>query len=156
MAFRILHWLSRCILCVVFVYSGYVKLQSKLQFAAAIAGYQLVPTKLILPLADYLPWFEILLGILLLTGWKIRYVSLAATALLLLFTTVLIVTYARGIEADCGCFGFGDKISPLTIARDALFLLPAVFLSVENRIKPQRRDAAGQDAEQPATGNNSL
>src|SRR5437867_4240724 len=146
MAFRILHWLSRFIVTAVFVYSGYVKLQSKLQFAAAIAGYQLVPTRLILPLADYLPWFEISLGILLLTGWKIRYVALAATALLLLFTTVLIVTYARGIEADCGCFGFGDKISALTIGRDALFLLPALFLSVENRISP-RHGSAGQEAE---------
>jgi uncharacterized membrane protein YphA (DoxX/SURF4 family) len=139
MAFRILHWLCRCLIAAVFVYSGYLKLRSELQFAAAIAGYQLVPAALILPLAEYLPWLEISLGILLLTGWKIRYVSLAAAALLLLFTTVLTITYARGIEADCGCFGFGEKISPLTIARDALFLLPAVFLSVEKRISPLRR-----------------
>jgi putative oxidoreductase len=133
-ALRILHWSCRIILAGIFIYSGYIKLQSPLQFASAIAGYKLVPAPLLLPLADYLPWVEVALGVLFLVGWKLRYVSLGASALLLAFIAILTVTYLRGIEADCGCFGFGDKISPLTIARDALILLPALFLAAEAKI----------------------
>jgi len=132
---RILHWACRLILAGVFVYSGYIKVQSPLEFASAIAGYKLVPDAYIFPLATYLPWLEIGLGALLLIGWKLRYVALGAAALLLCFTVILTVTYARGIDADCGCFGFGQKISPLTIARDMLILLPALLLIFESRLK---------------------
>lgn len=131
--FRILHWLCRLALAGIFVYSGYVKLDSPLQFAAAIAGYKLVPDSLIPPLVDYLPWVEIVLGILLLVGWQLRYVSIGASALLLCFIAILTITYMRGIDADCGCFGFGDRISPRTIARDVLILLPALYLIFDAR-----------------------
>ena len=132
---RILHWVCRVVLGGIFVYSGYIKLQSPLQFASALTGYKLLPDSLIFPMATYLPWVEVALGVLLLSGWKIRYVSIGASLLLLGFTTILTVTYLRGIQADCGCFGFGHKISPLTIARDLLMLLPAIPLIFEARLK---------------------
>ncbi len=134
-ALRILHWSCRIILAGIFIYSGYIKLESPLQFAAAITGYKLVPDSLVYPLANYLPWVEIALGVLLLAGWKLRYVAMGASTLLLAFISILTVTYLRGIDADCGCFGFGDKISMKTIARDFLILLPAVFLIAEARLR---------------------
>ncbi len=132
---RILHWVSRLSLAGVFIYSGYIKYRSPLEFASAITGYKLVPDSLIFPLASYLPWVEMALGLLLLIGWKIRTVALGAAALLAGFTVILTVTYLRGIEADCGCFGFGQKITPLTIARDMLILIPALLLIFEARLK---------------------
>jgi len=135
LALRILHWVCRLSLAGIFIYSGYIKVKSPLQFSAAIVGYKLVPDALVLPLATYLPWLEIGLGALLVTGWKIRYVATGSAALLLTFTVILTVTYLRGIEADCGCFGFGDRISPRTIARDLTILLPAIFLIFERRFK---------------------
>ncbi len=130
MIMRILHWLCRIILSGIFLYTGYIKLRSPLQFAAVLAGYQLFPDSLILPMADYFPWVEIALGVLLLAGWKIRYVAVAACALLASFLTVLSITYFRGIDANCGCFSFEDRISPLTLGRDTLILLPALFLAL--------------------------
>lgn len=130
-----LHWICRSVLAGVFIYSGYVKAQATLQFAVAITGYQLIPEALVFPIAQYFPWIEIALGLLILTGWKIRYVAGAAAALLLFFIALLSVTYARGIEADCGCFGFGEPISPLTLVRDSLLLLPALFLFLEKRLR---------------------
>lgn len=130
MLLRILHWLSRCILAGIFLYTGYIKIRSPLQFAAVLSGYQLFPDSLILPLTDYFPWIEIALGVLLLIGWKIRYVAIAACALLAAFLTVLTITYFRGIEANCGCFSFDDRISLLTLGRDTLILVPALFLAI--------------------------
>ncbi|MGA2262202.1 MAG: MauE/DoxX family redox-associated membrane protein [Acidobacteriota bacterium] len=135
MAFRILHWVSRVILAGIFFYSGYVKLQSPLQFAADLTAYQLFPESLIFPIITYLPWVEITLGALLLVGWQMRYFAACTVGLLSMFMVILAVTYFRGIQADCGCFGPGDRISPLTIARDASFLVPAIFLAAETRIR---------------------
>jgi uncharacterized membrane protein YphA (DoxX/SURF4 family) len=135
MGLLILRWVCLIILAAVFLYSGYSKMQSTLQFAAVLAQYQLVPTSLVLPFATYLPWAEIALGLFLLAGLKPRLAASAAAALLLMFIVAMTVTYLRGIEADCGCFGIGEKISPRTIARDALLLVPAMFLLAEPRIR---------------------
>jgi uncharacterized membrane protein YphA (DoxX/SURF4 family) len=126
----------------VFIYSGYSKLTPghifdvPLQFMVAISGYKLpIPDRLILPIATYLPWVEIALGLAILIGWKIRYFAGALTALLLFFIVILTITYARGIEANCGCFGLGEKISWKTILRDSSFLLPTLYLLLENRFR---------------------
>jgi len=135
MIFKLLHWLCRLTLAGVFIYSGYIKVKAPLQFAVAISGYQLVPENLVFPLAQYLPWIEIALGVAILIGWKIRHFSAATAALLLFFIVILTITYMRGIEANCGCFGMDDPISPLTILRDGIFLVPALYLAFEDKIR---------------------
>ena len=91
----------------------------------------MVPENLVFPMARTLPWVEIVLGLVILAGWKMRYFSAAAAALLLFFIAVLAITISRGIEANCGCFGLDERISPLTILRDSLFLIPALYLMFE-------------------------
>lgn len=139
MILKLLGWLTRLFLAGVFIYTGYIKLAAPLQFAAALTGYQLLPENLIWPVANYFPWIEIVLGAALLIGWKIRYFSLGAVGLLLFFTALLLVTYFRGINANCGCFSFDDPISLKTILRDSLLLIPAAFLAAESHIRSRRR-----------------
>ncbi|MGD0310400.1 MAG: MauE/DoxX family redox-associated membrane protein [Acidobacteriota bacterium] len=136
--FRILHWVCRIGLGSTFLYTGYIKLDSPLQFAAILYGYQLFPTSLILPLSEYFPWFEIALGVLLLTGWKMRCAAIAASGLLATFIGMLTLTYLRGSDANCGCFSFDDRITPLTIARDGLIILPALYLAAESFLQRHR------------------
>ncbi len=126
----ILHWLFRFILAGIFIYSGYIKAESPLLFEAVLYTYDLFPNAYIPIIARYFPWFEMALGLLLLIGfrWKIRYLAGASSALLLFFIVILTITYLRGIEVDCGCFSFEDRISPKTIARDSLMLIPALYL----------------------------
>lgn len=129
----VLSWASRVALGIIFLYGGYTKIEAELQFASAIAQYRLLPDRFILPVATYLPWVEIGLGLLILTAWKTRWVAGFAAGLLSFFIVILTITYLRGIEANCGCFGVGEPISPLTIARDSLFLAPAIYLVVAAR-----------------------
>ncbi len=126
----ILHWLFRFILAGIFLYSGYIKWESPLLFEAVLYGYDLFPNEYVPAMARFFPWVEMGLGLALLIGfrWKIRYLAGAATLLLLFFIAILTITYVRGIEADCGCFSFDDPISPYTIARDSLMLIPALYL----------------------------
>jgi len=139
MTLKIIHWLCRLTLAGIFFYTGYIKIQATLQFAVTLSGYQLIPEQFIFPIATYFPWIEILLGVGLLIGWKIRYFAAAATALLLLFSLLLAITYFRGIEANCGCFSFDDPISPITILRDGIIVLPAIYLLLEDRIRARFR-----------------
>jgi uncharacterized membrane protein YphA (DoxX/SURF4 family) len=145
---HILHWLSRCILAGIFIYTGYIKSDlahfdefpaRTLKFSVAIAKYKLVPEKLDWPIATYLPIFEIALGIWILSGWKIRSSAMTGAALLLFFIALLSRTYALGIEADCGCgFGEDEPISPQAIARDSLMLIPALYLSITGPLLGRR------------------
>jgi putative oxidoreductase len=141
-ALRILHWLCRIILAVVFIYSGYVKVRATLQFAVAITGYKIVPEQFIYPVAQYFPWVEIALGLFILGGWKVRWSSIAAAGLMLFFIVLLSITLFRGIDTNCGCFGFGDPITWKTIARDGSFLIPALYLAYESWIRKGSKKVA--------------
>lgn len=138
---RILHWASRLILAGIFLYSGYVKIQEPLQFAASLMAYQLLPATWIYPVAQYFPWAEVALAVWLLSGFQIRFAAAATIGLILFFIVILTITYGRGIEADCGCFGSGEPISPLTLVRDSLFLLPALFLAFESKLHKRTANA---------------
>jgi hypothetical protein len=77
-----------------------------------------------------LPWFELALGVVLISGLALRYASLAAAALLGVFFTLMIVSYARGLTIDCGCFGPGEALGPKTLLRDGTLLSLAIVLAV--------------------------
>ncbi len=119
----------RVVLGAVFVYAAYTKLrQSWLLFALSIDSYQLLPQWAVLTLARTLPWLELALGITLVAGVRLRYTSIAATAILLLFFSVMVVSYVRGAGIDCGCFGVGEALSAKTLARDGILLAGAIAL----------------------------
>jgi uncharacterized membrane protein YphA (DoxX/SURF4 family) len=142
----ILHWLSRFVLAGIFLYSGYVKWESPLIFEAVLYTYDLFPQTLIPLIVRYFPWAEMALGLALLVGFGrgVRYLAAASALLLLFFIVILSVTYFRGIEADCGCFGSGDPISPKTLARDSLMLVPALYLLLVGPLIRRRREAANR------------
>ena len=133
-------------------YTGYIKIQSPLQFAVTMAGYDLFPEAVIPFFTQWFPWVEIALGVFLLIGWKMHYVAAATTALLLFFTVIISITYFRGIDANCGCFDFDSRISPLTILRDSIILIPALYLLFERQIHLwfERRKSAKTDEPQSA------
>jgi uncharacterized membrane protein YphA (DoxX/SURF4 family) len=124
----------RLVLGAVFIYAGYAKLrQSWLLFALSIDSFQLLPEWAVYTLARTLPWLELALGILLMTGIWLRHLSIAAAAILALFFTVMAVSYFGGAGIDCGCFGTGDPLSLKTLVRDGVLLAGAVWLVLLTR-----------------------
>ena len=121
----------RVALAVVFIYAAWSKLrQPWLLFAMAIDAYGVLPQWAVTTLARALPWLELALGILLLTGFCLRHTAIAASALLALFFAVMLRSYAKGLQIDCACFGFGEAISLKTLLRDGLLVLSSVVLTV--------------------------
>ena len=120
----------RVLLAAVFLYAAYSKLrQSWLLFAMAIDAYGLLPQWAVMTLARVLPWCELVLGILLLTGFWLRQAAIAASALLVVFFAVMLRSYAKGLQINCACFGLGEAISLKTLVRDAALLLSSVALT---------------------------
>ena len=128
----ILQWLARLFLAGLFLYAGYMKLQNPFLFEMAVDSYQLLPATAVIIVARTLPWLEIALGLLLLAGWKLHYFATFTALLLGFFLALMAIAYSRGIEATCGCFGFGEQVSPRTLARDTALFAIAVYLAAHS------------------------
>ena len=81
----------------------------------SIDAYRMLPQWAVLALARSLPWIELAIGILLVAGLALRYVSIAGAAILSVFFCVMALAHAQGLGIDCGCFGPGDKLSGWTL-----------------------------------------
>ena len=127
----------RVLLGAVFAYAAYTKLrQPLLIFAMAIDSYRLLPEQAAVALAYTIPWCELALGVLLVAGVWLRYTSWTAAAMLGFFFTMMVIAYARGLGIDCGCFGVGEALGPVTLARDGALVAAAIALAILVRRRP--------------------
>ena len=134
---RVIILAARLILGGVFVFASIDKILHPAAFAEAVYNYQILPDNLINLTAIVLPWLELVLGSLLIIGVWLPGSVLVSNLLLLTFIGVLIYNTSRGLDIHCGCFSTEPSEDPLsiwTIARDAVFLVPAVYLLFANRI----------------------
>ena len=121
----------RVALAIVFLYAAYMKLREPwLMFAMSIDAYQILPEWAALTLGRILPWLELALGLLLATGFGLRYSAAAASIMLAGFFAVMVRAYVMGMKIDCACFGLGDVIGPRTLVRDGVLLVLSVGLTV--------------------------
>lgn len=115
----------RWCLGIIFLYAGYVKANDPQGFAQAIYNYRLLPEWMINPMAIFLPWVELLVGISLLLGIWIDGASLVASGLLAIFAGALGISLARGLDIACGCFSTqssSDSITWLHLFRDVALM----------------------------------
>lgn len=128
---RVVLLLLRAVVGAVFVYAAYTKLrQPWLMFAMSIDAYGVLSEWAVLTVARTLPWCELGVGVLVLTGFALRYASAAAAGLLTVFFAVMALAYTRGLGIDCGCFGVGEALSAKTLIRDGALMSMAIALAV--------------------------
>ena len=113
----------RLVLGGLFVYAGVVKVLDPLDFAQNIRNYRLVGQSLSLMAAVALPWLEILAGVALAAGiWK-HASALIISGLLVFFIVLTLVTIARGLDVECGCFGALSRKSGFGVILEDLGML---------------------------------
>lgn len=106
------HWVAlvcRWIVGGLFVYTGAIKAWDPGEFVIAVRSYQLVGDPWAAIVALGLPWLEIFGGLALVTGLARRGGALIVGGGLVFFIAVLSVSWARGLDIDCGCFGRSDN-----------------------------------------------
>jgi uncharacterized membrane protein YphA (DoxX/SURF4 family) len=130
---------GRIVLAVIFLYFGYLKVRpayglpwsirsvkvSLLAFAINVDAYEMLPHAAALQTGKFLPPFEIIFGVWLLSGLGLRYSSLVAVMLFAGFLFAVSWVYFHGIIIQCGC-GNNDVVGPRKITEDALMLALAV------------------------------
>lgn len=130
---RAITWILRVMIGGVFLYAGAVKFMDPAGFAVSILSYELLPNLVVLPLAVWLPAFELVLGIVLLIGIQTRAAALGSALLGAVFVFALSQAWIRGLIIDCGCFGAGDA-SPAglltALIRAGLLTVAAISLYV--------------------------
>jgi uncharacterized membrane protein YphA (DoxX/SURF4 family) len=75
------------------------------------------------------PWLELGLGALLITGVWRTGVALAAAAMLSAFTVLLVVRLAQGRRPPCACFGAWSTrpVGPGSVARNVVLIALALL-----------------------------
>jgi uncharacterized membrane protein YphA (DoxX/SURF4 family) len=133
----------------VFIFSGLVKCVDPVGTSVFVDKYlatysleALLPISL--AIAVSLAVVEVTMGMLLVIGVLKRYVALAATIFLLLFTAVTLLSATLLPIGDCGCFGDAVKLTPWQTFLKNLVLLPMAVVVWRNSevAKPKWRRVA--------------
>lgn len=118
-----------------FVYAGMVKINYSAEFAETIASYGMVPHWAVNILAITMPWIELISGILLICGVRVRSAIVVTGGLLVMFTVGIAVNLIWKAPIDCGCFHtLGDTISWKTLVRDLTWIAMAGHVFFYDRI----------------------
>lgn len=120
--------LLRIIIGVVLIVAGSQKIGDFQVFAKDISNYRLLPESLTGLVASTVPWFELLVGGLLVVGWQTQTAAFSAVFLFLGFEIFVLSALARGLDVECGCFTGASRVSWLHAGSDLILLGIAVLL----------------------------
>lgn len=136
---RILLLVGRIALAAIFLVAAYGKLKPQFaepwspgsvrvslsMFAMQVDSYQMLPLWAVNTVAHFLPFFELFLGLWILSGIALRYSSLLSTLALCGFMAAIASAYHRGLQINCGCgIGPAEQVGPGALVRDGLKFLP--------------------------------
>jgi uncharacterized membrane protein YphA (DoxX/SURF4 family) len=163
---RILLIAGRIVLGGIFIAAGFVKLRpvvhgmawspasvktSLAMFAMQVDSYQMLSSSSANLVAHTLPFAELALGLWIVCGVWLVLPSLITTLMLGGFLTAMIRAYALGLEINCGCFGPGEKVGPLSFVRDGSFFALSLAVTIGafliSRKKPAPQSSAGSTAQ---------
>ena len=126
--------LSRLTLGGVLFVAGYLKVDKLEVSQMAVRSYELLPIPIANFLGQTLPFFEVVVGLLLILGAATRAVAALGGFTMFIFIIAIAQAWARGLNIDCGCFGGGGTVDPgqtrylQEILRDAGLVALALFL----------------------------
>ncbi len=146
---KILVFVIRIVISFVFIFSGFVKLidpigsQYKFEeyFSESVLNIAiLIPYSL--PFSIFLILLELILGIIILIGYKPKKTSYSLLFLTLIFLFLTWYSAYYNKVTDCGCFGDAIKMSPWeAFYKNVILILLIVFLIIkQNLITPIFKD----------------
>lgn len=137
MARTVLLWLRTAVrvgLGGVWIVAGALKVADPSQAVQSVAAYQLLPLWMARVVGWGLPFAEVALGLVLISGLFTRWAAVLSGGLQLILMIGLVSAWGRGLSIDCGCFSGGGAVAPdattyvQSLIRDVAFLLGAAWL----------------------------
>jgi uncharacterized membrane protein YphA (DoxX/SURF4 family) len=141
-------WLGRLVIGGIFVYAGYAKLTypnhnlwpwfvlkfsvsaNLSTFAFQVESYKVLGAAGSSFVAHTLPFVEMVLGLLLLIGWRLRICATIISAILLGFLALVTRAYLLHMDINCGCFGIPEPLTGMTVLRDSALVLLSLAMTV--------------------------
>jgi uncharacterized membrane protein YphA (DoxX/SURF4 family) len=141
-------WIGRLLLGGIFIYAGYSKIflpNTNLwpffilkfsislnlgNFATQVEAFKMLPPWGVQFVAHTLPFTEIILGLLLLIGWRLRIWASLLTFIMLGFFVVVLRAYLLHMNINCGCFATPEPIDLRKILEDAALSVLALLTTV--------------------------
>jgi uncharacterized membrane protein YphA (DoxX/SURF4 family) len=143
-AVRMVALILRLVLGAVFIYAAWTKLRDPWAvFAVAIDSFQILPSWGVEWVARTLPWFELAVGVLLISGRWLHISTTASSLLLLVFFGLLVTAQLKGMQINCGCFGPDEPLSWKTVLRDGALLSSSLLITaitLRTRLKIPQTD----------------
>lgn len=140
---KIIAQISRVLVGVLFIISGFIKANDPLGFSYKLDEYFEV---------FHMPWlafaslalaigicaFEIGLGVALLLGAKMKFTSWSLLSMIVFFTFLTFYSWKFDVVKDCGCFGDALHLKPFeSFMKDIILLVLITFIFIKrNEIKP--------------------
>ncbi|SNR17246.1 DoxX family protein [Tenacibaculum jejuense] len=142
---KILTHISRVLVGLLFIYSGFVKLVDPVgskykfeeYFSADVLNLEfLIPVALAFSILLIIT--ELVLGVMLLVGYKSKFTVWSLFGINLIFLFLTWYSYAYNKVTDCGCFGDAIKLTPKeTFYKNIVFMVFIVILIIGvKHIKP--------------------
>jgi uncharacterized membrane protein YphA (DoxX/SURF4 family) len=167
---KVLLIVARLALAAIFLIAGYAKVRPQFgmawspasvrtslsMFAMQVDSYQMLPPQAVSMVAHFLPFFELFLGLWLLSGIGLRFSSVLSVLAFCGFMAAIASAYHRGLGINCGC-GIGpiEQVGPGALIRDGLKFLPlalaVTFGAFWIRRKPSNRAAVVGEMTTPST-----
>ena len=122
---------ARIVLGAVFMYASFDKMANPEAFAKIIDNYHILPYQLVNALAIFLPWLELITGLLLITGKWVKGSLLLYNVMLVVFIIALSQALIRGLDISCGCFSVNPSSTSevwLRIVEDIILLFVGIML----------------------------
>lgn len=139
---KILVAISRILVGVLFIISGFIKLNDpvgfsfKLEeyFSAAVLNLEFL-TPLALAIAIFMVIFEVVLGVMLLLGYQAKFTVWSLLAMIVFFTFLTLYSAVTGKVTDCGCFGDALKLTPWeSFFKDIVLLAFIIILFLKKEL----------------------
>jgi uncharacterized membrane protein YphA (DoxX/SURF4 family) len=146
---RAVIWIGRLVLGCIFMYAGYSKVflpnsnlwpffilkfsisMNMSNFATQVEAFKMLPDWGVQFVAHALPFTEMILGLLVLIGWRLRIWAPVLTLIMFGFSFVVLRAYLLHMNINCGCFATPQPINLQKVLEDAalsgLALLMTIF-----------------------------
>lgn len=126
----------RLVVGVLFIISGLIKLNDPIGFSYKLEEYfssEVLNVEFLIPaalfIACFVVIFEVILGVMLLLGFKTKFTLFNLLGMIVFFTFLTFYSAYFNKVTDCGCFGDALKLTPWeSFSKDVILLVLIVFL----------------------------
>lgn len=113
------------------LYAAIDKVRHPLDFAQMVENYRVVGEDLSYWIAVFIPFLEIIVGLLLISGFWKQTAAIINMVLMIVFLALVTQAYIRDLDIHCGCFSTaeeGNVIGPLKIFTNLLYGILSILL----------------------------